>query len=43
MAQNTSAPVIDLMQPETLIRSLLILISRSAALLDLVVECRWCG
>ena len=34
MAQNASAPVMDRMQPETLIRSLPILISRSAALLS---------
>jgi hypothetical protein len=33
MAQNTSAPVIDRLQPDTLILSLPILISRAAALL----------
>jgi len=30
MAQKVSAPVIDRMQPETLMRSLLILMTRSA-------------
>jgi hypothetical protein len=34
MAQNASAPFMDRMQPETLTCSLLILISRSAALLS---------
>jgi len=34
MAQNAWAPAMDRMQPETLIRSFLILISRSAALLS---------
>ena len=34
MAQNASAPAIDRMQPDTLIRSLPILTSLSAALLS---------
>jgi hypothetical protein len=34
MAQNVSAPVIDRMQPDTLILSLAVLTSRSAALLS---------
>ena len=33
--QKVSAPVMERMQPETLIRSLLILITRSASLLSL--------
>jgi hypothetical protein len=34
MAQNASAPAMDRMDPDTLIRSFPILISRSAALLS---------
>jgi hypothetical protein len=34
MAQNASAPAMDLMDPDTLIRSLDMRISRSAALLS---------
>jgi hypothetical protein len=43
MAQKVSAPFMERMQPETLMRSLLILMTCSAGLLDLVVECTWRG
>ena len=42
MAQNASAPAIDRMHPETLIRSLPILILRSVALLSNGTRGWWC-
>jgi hypothetical protein len=38
MAQKTSAPCMERMQPETLIRSLLILMTCSASLFDPAVD-----
>jgi hypothetical protein len=43
MAQNASAPVMDRMHPEILIRNLDMRISRSAALFDPAVDYAWCG
>jgi hypothetical protein len=39
MAQKVSAPAIERMLPETLMRSLLILITRSASLFKRTVDC----
>ena len=43
MAQKISAPVIDRMQPEILMRSLLIRMTRSASLFEQAVNCLWSG
>jgi hypothetical protein len=43
MAQNSSAPAMERMQPEILIRSLLIRIACSAALFDPAVDYAWWG
>jgi hypothetical protein len=43
MAQKASAPDIERMHPETLMRSLLILMTCSAWLFDPAVDYAWCG